>query len=177
MVLTTYAFRAYVNGQLMFFLGFSSSDTGCPSKFLVRYTYSAIFQSSEKLGYVCEFLLLLLLLLLRPASLRELPHIWLRKSFRIYPRSGRFSVLSYLEQFPHGVALHPTLPLLRTNHLSLLQGQEWYNSVWEPGLLRQEKLAASSLVLSDKRGHWGHFDSISHIVPRVWAVWYFTVEW
>ena len=100
---------------------------------------------------------LLLLLLLRPASLRELPHIWLRKSFRIYPRSGRFSVLSYLEQFPHGVALHPTLPLLRTNHLSLLQGQEWYNSVWEPGLLRQEKLAVSSLVLSDKRGHWGHF--------------------
>ena len=64
-----------------------------------------------------------------------------------------FSVLSYLEQFPHGVALHLTLPLLRTNHLSLLQGQEWYNSVWEPGLLRQEKLAVFSLVLSDKRGH------------------------
>mgnify|MGYP007025456039 CR=1 FL=1 len=38
--------------QLMFFLGFSSSDTGCPSKFLIKYTYSAIFQSSEKLGEV-----------------------------------------------------------------------------------------------------------------------------
>ena len=52
----------------------------------LKITEKVSFNIASEASYVY----LLLLLLLRPASLRELPHIWLRKSFRIYPRSGRF---------------------------------------------------------------------------------------
>ena len=78
-----------------------------------------------------------------------------RSAYRIYPVSdygspfgfilGQASAQLYRERFPHDVALHQLAWLLRTNHLSLLQGQEWHNSVWEPGLLRQEKPFGSGL--------------------------------
>ena len=52
---------------------------------------------------------------------------------------GVLSDLTSVRYRHNSTSLYQFVWLLRTNYLSLLLGQEWHDSVWEPGLLRREK--------------------------------------
>ena len=97
-------------------------------------------------GYKTQ--VLLLLLLLRPAGLQDLPHICLWASVRIYPRSGRLG--SYEPAFPQDVAFTHflALPIL------------WTTPAKEP-------TECSEFVLSDRRGHF----VLSQTGERSWSTW------